>query len=325
MIFCMMNRILTITALLCTPLLALTEYPDIETAREDGRCIMLNFTGTDWCTACIHLKTKILDSPAFNSAMGDKLVLVEVDFPRSPELVKQISIEERKKRETLLTGYRADALPYAVLLDSRGFPFATLPGTTQTAEEYIKRIEKAFDSLSVRDAAMKKATTLTGMDKARALAEALNQLPEVCRDKYRDTVQTIVSLDKDNTLGYQQVVQQREARINQMNELNELLASFRENNSHEAIKHQISELDQFLSRPELDADVRQLALRSKSDCYAFLRDIPNMLKFMKESHAVNPESRLGKKLKINILYTETHLLPQYNRQNTDRLPDAELK
>ena len=320
-----MKRAALLLMMLSAPLPALTEYPTVEAAlsavNKDGRCIMLNFTGTDWCTACIHLKKRILDSAEFNNAMDKKLVLVEVDYPRTPELANKISAEEWKRREALLTRYRAEGLPYAVLLDSQGFPFATLSGTTHTAQDYLLRIDLAFSTLTARDCALRKAETLTGMDRARALAAALNLLPAVCREQYREIVREIVETDANDTLGYRQYLTGSEARIHQMNKLNELLDAFRGRHSPEQLQQQLSLLDAFLSTPNLDPDVRQAALRTKADTYAFLRDIPNMLKWMKEAHAVNPESRLGKKLEKNIQYTETQLLPmmqQSNKNNTSK-------
>lgn len=308
----------SIFALLSTPLLALTEYPTVDAAleavREDGRCVMLNFTGTDWCTACIHLKTKILDSDDFNKVMTDKLVLVEVDYPRTPELVKKISAEDWKKREALLISYRAEGLPYAVLLDPYGFPFATLSGTTRTTQDYLPLLEKAFATLAARDAAMKKAASLTGMKRAEALAEALKLLPESCRDKYRDVVLEIASIDKENSLGFHQYIAGSESRIRQMSEFNELAATFRGKNNPEDLQQHLKALDEFLARPNLDADVRQVVLRTKSDTYAFLRDIPNMLKYMKEAYEANPESRIGKKLQKNIRYTEENILPMWQAE-----------
>ena len=286
----------------------------LEAVREDGRCVMLNFTGTDWCTACIHLKTKILDSDDFNKVMTDKLVLVEVDYPRTPELVKKISAEDWKKREALLISYRAEGLPYAVLLDPYGFPFATLSGTTRTTQDYLPLLEKAFATLAARDAAMKKAASLTGMKRAEALAEALKLLPESCRDKYRDVVQEIASIDKENSLGFHQYIAGSESRIRQMSEFNELAATFRGKNNPEDLQQHLKALDEFLARPNLDADVRQVVLRTKSDTYAFLRDIPNMLKYMKEAYEANPESRIGKKLQKNIRYTEENILPMWQAE-----------
>lgn len=310
-----MKRLLALWALLCAPLSALTEFSTLDEAlavtRKDGRCIMLNFTGTDWCTACIHLRTNILDSTAFNAAMDDKLVLVEVDYPRTPELVNKISKEEWDRRTALLVSYRAAGLPYAVLLDAQGYPFATLSGTTRNTTDYLPLLDKAFDTLKARNEALKRAQTLTGAEAAQALVEALNLLPEACRDKYPELLQTIAENDPNDTLGYRRYCRGSEPRIRQMAELRELLASFRGQFEAELIRGHIASLDTFLAREELDTDVRQEALRAKSDCYAFLRDVPSMLRTMKEAHAVAPNSRLGKKLEKNIRYTEDVVLPMW--------------
>lgn len=310
-----MKRLIALWALLCAPLPALTEFSTLaealDTTRKDGRCILLNFTGTDWCTACIHLRTKILDSSEFNEAMNDKLVLVEIDYPRTPELVNKISKEERDKRAALLVSYRAEGLPYAVLLDAQGYPFATLSGTTRTTADYLLRLNKAFETLKARNDALNRAGTLTGTSSARALAEALDLLPESCRDKYPDLLQTIAEHDPNDTLGYRQYCRGSEPRIRQMTELREMLASFRGQFEPQLVQGHISALDNFLAREDLDKDVRQEALRAKADSYAFLRDIPAMLHSLKEAHSVAPNSRLGKKLEQNIRYTEDVILPMW--------------
>lgn len=317
-----MKGIISLFALLSAPLMALTEYATLDEAlkatRRDGRCIMLNFTGTDWCTACIHLKKNILDSKEFNDAMGQKLVLTEINYPRTPALVADISPEERKQREALLIAYRAEGLPYAVLLDACGFPFATLSGTTRTTDDYLPLLEKAFATLQARDAAIRKAAELTGMARAAALAEAIHLLPEACRDKYPDIIREIVTIDTDDTLNCRKYAAGSEARIRQMNDFNELIATFRGKTTPEELQQSIKEVDAFLAQPDLDAEVRQSALRVKSDTYAFLRDIPNMLKYMKEAYEANPESRMGKKLKKNIQYTEENIVPMWQAEQTGK-------
>ena len=49
--------------------------------------ILLFFTGSDWCGWCIRLQKEVLKTPEFAAWAKDKVVLVEVDFPRrSPQL-----------------------------------------------------------------------------------------------------------------------------------------------------------------------------------------------------------------------------------------------
>ena len=43
-------------------------------AQKEGRDIMLEFTGKEWCPPCIHLRTKIMETAEFEKAVGDKYV-----------------------------------------------------------------------------------------------------------------------------------------------------------------------------------------------------------------------------------------------------------
>ena len=118
-----MKTITKLAALLAlvSPALALPEVetmPEAVAAAKEKNCnIFVDFTGTDWCTACIHLRNKIVNSAEFEAAFGDKFVLVPVDFPRTPELVAKISDEEKKEREALLYSYKIEGLPGVVLMD----------------------------------------------------------------------------------------------------------------------------------------------------------------------------------------------------------------
>src|SRR5512139_2927970 len=46
------------------------------------RPLLLLFTGSDWRDRCRELKTEVLDTPEFAAWARNKVVLVEVDFPR---------------------------------------------------------------------------------------------------------------------------------------------------------------------------------------------------------------------------------------------------
>ena len=41
-------------------------------AQKEGRDIMLEFTGKEWCPPCIRLRTKIMETAEIEKAVGDK-------------------------------------------------------------------------------------------------------------------------------------------------------------------------------------------------------------------------------------------------------------
>lgn len=292
---------------------ALPEAPDMETAMqqaaEQNRDIFVDFTGTDWCTACIYLRTKIIESPAFDAAYGDKYVLVSVDFPRNPELVAQIPDDEKRRRENLLTSYRIEGLPGVVLMDEKGLPYDVINGTRRTPEEYIALVDAAVKKREARDAAFAKAATLTGMERAQALAEGLNALPVVCRDKYVAQIDEINAIDADNTLGFKGMGSETAILVKQTEELRDLLSRFSGKLDPASLKESIVMLEAFLARPGLVPEVRQGALSAMGDSYALLRDYMNMYECYKAALEAAPDSRAAKRIRGNVRNFEENILP----------------
>lgn len=286
------------------PAAALTEAPTLEAAQSlarKGDCfIYLELTGTDWCTACIHHRSTILDSDTFGQAMGDKLVLVQLDYPRKPELVAQISPAQWKEREALLASYKIEGLPAAILLDADGLPFEVIPATRRTPADYLPLVEAGLARLAARNAVLAEAAPLQGLDRARALIKALDALPEVCRDKYTSLAEEIQALDPEHSLGFRNLARESQLRVEQMERLQTLTSGFVGKWSPEELRTNLRELDAFLADPELVPETRQLALRAKGDTYAFLRELDSMCQAYKEAMEAAPETRLGHTLKKNL-------------------------
>jgi thioredoxin-related protein len=85
-------------------------------AKREGKILMFNFTGSDWCRWCKLLKEEVFSKPEFESYARKHLVLVEIDFPRR---VAQSEVLKKANRELAKTmgvaGY-----PTLVFLDSDG-------------------------------------------------------------------------------------------------------------------------------------------------------------------------------------------------------------
>ncbi|MBE6418225.1 MAG: hypothetical protein E7033_07155 [Akkermansiaceae bacterium] len=310
-----MNIITKLGALLALGMAAqaLPEAADLDAAKaqatQEKRDIMVDFTGTDWCTACIHLRTKIIDSAAFNKAYGEKFVLVSVDFPRTPELVAQIPNDEKRKRENLLTSYRIEGLPGVVLMDEKGMPYDIIHGARRTPEEYMPLVAAGLQKRAARDAAFAKAAGLSGMEQAKALAEGLMVLPAACRDKYVAEIDIINAADPENTLGFKELGSHAVTRIRQTEQLRDLLAGFRGKLDSQSLKNSIEVLNTFLAQPGLHPEIRQEALSAIGDSYALMRDYRNMYEYYKKALEAAPESRAAKRIRGNVENCEQNILP----------------
>jgi len=71
--------------------------PDFETARTlaktNGKYILLNFSGSDWCAPCIKLRQEVFGSREFEQIAHNSLELYDADFPRKKKepAVKRIT------------------------------------------------------------------------------------------------------------------------------------------------------------------------------------------------------------------------------------------
>jgi len=88
-------------------------------AKKEHRCIILNFSGSDWCGPCIRMHTEIFDSKIFQDFAASHLVLLNADFPRLQK--NQLSAQQQKINDALADQYNPRGIfPYTVLLNAEG-------------------------------------------------------------------------------------------------------------------------------------------------------------------------------------------------------------
>jgi thioredoxin-related protein len=88
-------------------------------SKEKHELILLNFSGSDWCSGCVRMHKEIFEAADFQQYAADHLVLVNADFPRSKK--NSLSPEQEKKNDALADRYNPKGyFPYTVLLDSDG-------------------------------------------------------------------------------------------------------------------------------------------------------------------------------------------------------------
>ena len=107
-------------SLLVTPAKWYTNFDDAKTeAVKKDKLILLNFSGSDWCSPCIQLKRNIFDSDSFVAFASENLVLVNADFPRQNK--HKLSPEQKKLNENLAEKYNPEGkFPYTLLMTADG-------------------------------------------------------------------------------------------------------------------------------------------------------------------------------------------------------------
>lgn len=85
-------------------------------AKETGRPILVNFSGSDWCGWCIQLDNEVFDKAEFKAYAKDNLVLFVADFPQKRKLPEKLT----KQNESLVQRYSVQGFPTVLLLNEKG-------------------------------------------------------------------------------------------------------------------------------------------------------------------------------------------------------------
>ncbi len=106
-------------------------------ARRTGRCMLVLFTGSDWCHWCKVLKKKVLNTKEFKRFAEQKLVLVYMDEPSKKTLPKRVRQTRTMLRQILQPG---DGVPAIVLLTPEGKKIDTIQGYDEDLVDHLKQV-----------------------------------------------------------------------------------------------------------------------------------------------------------------------------------------
>lgn len=182
------------------PLLCSSMDEACRVASERHLDILRLFTGDDWCPACQHLESTILSRPEWGRAMRGRVVLVREPLPGyRPEGAELLAVEQRR---AAMRQMNVNGVPTAVLTDERGLPYACVSGSDVSVQAYLSRVREALSRRIPRDAALARAQSCEGLERAAALIEALEQVPIGLRGCYSTWQDEINRLDPQNRLGH---------------------------------------------------------------------------------------------------------------------------
>lgn len=215
-----------ILVLAAAPLVAAEWSSDYERARKQAAAerkdLLIDFTGSDWCTWCIRLRKEVFGQAVFGAGVKDRYLLVELDYPKDKS---RLSEEVAKQNEALLKKYPVKGYPSILLCDAEGRPFAATGYQPGGPEAYLKHLEELQARKKARDEGLAGAGSKTGVEKARLLLAALDGLklePEMLAIWYGDIAQQIKEADPADETGFAKREATREAFAVFMTRLMEL-------------------------------------------------------------------------------------------------------
>lgn len=114
-------------------------------ATKSSKPILLLFTGSGWCPACMKLERQVLSNPQFAQAVKDKFIFVKLDFTdNSPEGISS------SPNKPLLDRFGIKSFPTIVVLDPNGQRLFDVPYRTGGPQTYAQELIQKLNQSSGR-------------------------------------------------------------------------------------------------------------------------------------------------------------------------------
>ena len=110
-------------------------------AKETGKYILINFSGSDWCGWCKKLNKEVFLQDDFLNYASKNLILLNADFPKFKKQHEKI----KGQNETLLKTYGVRGFPTVIIVS----PTGELAGQTGYrpggAKKYAAHVQEIID------------------------------------------------------------------------------------------------------------------------------------------------------------------------------------
>lgn len=170
---------------------------DLDAARQkaaaEGKALLLDFTGSDWCGWCIRLRKDVLSKPEFEAYAADKFVPVEIDVPQNPKFDAAL----RQRNQQLCEKYHVSGFPTVMVLTPEG----QVAGGFCGGRPNFEAVKPELDTAVANAAKLTAAEKLEGADKVKALMEVYSSLSGDMQESAAEMRDAIVALDPEDTTG----------------------------------------------------------------------------------------------------------------------------
>lgn len=162
-------------------------------AQREGRAVLVNFTGSDWCGFCMRLKAEVLDDPEFAAWAGESFVLLEVDLPRRADVDPELLERNRE----ICSRYAVDGFPTLLVLDEQGRALGGLAGFEGDRHLVRKVLSDGLRACEL----LRQGDSLQGEQELACLLAVWKLLPDEIRRLNPGLRAEIISLDEQDVSG----------------------------------------------------------------------------------------------------------------------------
>jgi len=243
-------------------------------AKNENKQILMNFTGSDWCPACIQLHDEVFEKAAFKAYAKQHFVLVEFDFPNKNKQTEAQKAHNNKWLEK----YNIQYYPTVLISDAAGNTYAETSYLEGGAENYITHL-KGLLSSKIKYDELVADQEAQGLNRARLLDELLS-LEGIIVDNRNALIDEVIALsDEDQSLQKKYTVLKFNKAMSE-----EVEALVEKLYTQEDIKHIASEVDRLKKKYDTITSGKALAslFAIKAEVIEQMKNFKALEKFIEE-------------------------------------------
>lgn len=115
-------------------------------AAEEGKLLLVDFSGSDWCGWCVRLDEEVFSKREFLDGVKDKFVLVFIDSPRDKS---KLSANAESQNPKLLQKYGIRGFPTVLILDAAGEKIAQSGYVRGGPKNYLNHLDELLAAQKV--------------------------------------------------------------------------------------------------------------------------------------------------------------------------------
>ena len=184
-------------------------------AEREDKLLLVEFTGSDWCGACMQMHRSVLDKPEFADEIRPGFIPVCLDYPRKTEQAAEL----KKQNSELARRYAIQGFPTLLVLTPAGELCGGFAGCRTRVQDVLDILDEARRSADK----LKKSASLPPQERLAILVELYRALPEALRPTAAALRSEIAALDPQDTAG----IAREESVLAEQERINARMASIR--------------------------------------------------------------------------------------------------
>lgn len=176
--------------------------PALERAVAEGKDVLVDFTGSDWCGWCIRLHDEVFQYDEFLAYAKQHFVLVALDFPKEGGKVWQaMPAALRARNQEQSEAFGITGFPSVLLMTADGVAYARTGYQKGGADAYVTHLEslRRSKARTERAAAAQLLAVVGDDDAQQELEAAYGLLGEIVAERQAELLALIVRLDPEDS------------------------------------------------------------------------------------------------------------------------------